>query len=585
MAGIATTSRLSDLPRREVHLLNLSAKTDAALAELAEGYERFLERDTTWTLEEVCHAAVVRRSHFPHRLTVMGRTSEEVRARLAALRGGQLTPGVYRNHSPRRATSVGFLFTGQGSQYAGMGKELMASEPVFKRALCRCEELSANDWPRRLLEVFLEGELLNQTEYTQPALFALEYALAELWRSWGIRPAWVLGHSLGEYVAACVAGALSLEDAWKLVVTRGRLMQALPPVGKMAAVRANQASLQPLLAEFGRDVAIAATNGPEDAVLSGQARSVDQVLAVLSQRGIDFQTLPVSHAFHSPLIEPMADEFDRALAEVEFRPLQIPLVSNVSGQIVPPGTILDAPYWRRHSRFSVRFQDGIQALHEAGCRAFLELGPKPVLTGLGRRCLPEGDSLWAFSLFPRRDDQETLLEALAQLHTHGVSVDWSNLYPRAGVRLAPAPTYPFQRRTIWFETPSTPSNPSDSRTMPAPTLESPPAVPSAADETAILLEQLRSLTAQLLRTTPGELDVHAPFLEMGADSLVLMEAVRLIEKTFGVQIRIRQLFETHTNLAESSRAICRKTSRPIGARPCFHRPTLPPTQPRHPHHP
>ncbi len=295
------------------------------------------------------------------------------------------------------------------------------------------------------------GNLLNQTAYTQPGLFAIEYALAELWRSWGIAPNMLLGHSVGEYVAACLADVFSLEDGLKLIAARGRSMQALSAGGVMAAVFADKEKVEAALAHFANDVAIAAYNGPENIVISGRAEAVQTILASLHEAGIKTKALAVSHAFHSPLMEPMLDEFERIAREITFHAPRIPLVSNVTGRVFAEGEIPNARYWREHVRAAVRFAEGVSTLHQHGCNLFLEIGPNPTLSGMGLRCLPEGAATWLPSLSQGKDDHEQLLKSVGALYAHGLAPDWNALYDAPSRRRVKLPLYPFQRERYWIE--------------------------------------------------------------------------------------------------------------------------------------
>jgi acyl transferase domain-containing protein len=296
-----------------------------------------------------------------------------------------------------------------------------------------------------------EAALLDQTAYTQPALFALEYALFALWRAWGITPDLVAGHSIGELVAACVAGVFSLEDAVRLVAARGRLMQALPAGGAMVSIAAPEAEVAAAVAPHAASVSIAAINGPEQVVIAGAEQAVQAIAQAFAARGVRTKALSVSHAFHSPLMAPMLEAFGRVAESVTYQRPSLALVSNVSGK---PSTeeVRTPGYWVRHVREAVRFSDGVKALHEAGAGTFIEVGPKPTLLGLVPACLPETAPALLASLRAGRDETTTVLEALGGFWTLGGAVDWARLFP-AGGRRVPLPTYPWQRERYWIEPP------------------------------------------------------------------------------------------------------------------------------------
>ncbi|HKQ62972.1 MAG TPA: acyltransferase domain-containing protein, partial [Candidatus Polarisedimenticolaceae bacterium] len=341
---------------------------------------------------------------------------------------GRASEGVQHGRA-EPAGRIAFLFTGQGAQYAGMGRELYATAPVFRRALDACDRLLRPRLERPLLSVLHPAGdaagLLDQTGYTQPGLFALEWALAELWRSWGIAPDVVLGHSVGEYAAVCVAGVLSLEDGITLIAERGRLMQALPEGGAMAAAFTDEATVAPLIAPRADRVSIAALNGPAQTVVSGDGDAVGEVLAELKARGIGGKRLVVSHAFHSPRMDPMLDAFERTAAGLRFSPPRIGLVSNVTGLLAAGQDATSARYWRRHVREPVRFRQGMQSVIDAGCRTRIEIGPSPTLLAMGRRAVAEPAGLWLPSLQKGQGDWETMLGSLGALWVAGHRVDWS----------------------------------------------------------------------------------------------------------------------------------------------------------------
>ena len=442
---------------RPMHVLALSAKSEGALQELAGRYARHVAGHPELGIGDVCFTANTGRSHFAQRLAVVADTGEELAQRLGSAARGESVTGVVRGESSSGEGKLAFLFTGQGSQYVGMGRELYESEAVFREALERCAEILEPQLERPLLSVLYaqdegsEGSLLDETGYTQPALFALEYALSELWRSWGIEPSVVLGHSVGEYVAACVAGVFSLEDGLKLIAERGRLMQALPRDGAMAAVFAEEARVLEALSGREDVLSVGAVNGPGNVVVSGQAQALEEVLAGLKSAGVRSKRLTVSHAFHSPLMEPMLDAFEAVAAEVTYAPPRLGLVSNVTGGLVDGEAVCNAGYWRSHVRSPVRFADSLLALSAQGCKRFLEVGPGTTLLGMGQQCVEVPGGLWLPTLRKGRSDWAQVLETLSELYVNGVTVDWAGVdraYPRRRVSL---PTYPFQRQRYWVE--------------------------------------------------------------------------------------------------------------------------------------
>ena len=441
-----------------LHLLALSARSAPALHELADRYARRLAANPALPIEAVCHTANNGRAHFDHRLTIVAPTTPKATQQLADFAAGQLASGVRQRQAPATAPKVAFLFSGQGSQYIGMGQELYKTQPTFRAALKRCAEFLHPHLDIPLLEILHpESPITNtqypitNTQYTQPALFALEYALAQLWQSWGVEPSAVLGHSVGELVAACVAGVFSLEDGLALVAARGRLMGALPVGGVMAAVFANEARVATVIAQATAGVSIAALNAPQQVTISGALDSVEAAIVAFHSEGIACQRLQVSHAFHSPLMEPILAEFGQITGGVEFALPQIDFVSNLTGQLA--NAEITAPqYWQRHVRQPVQFEAGLRALQQQGVDVFVEIGPQPTLLGLGRQCLPDVESdRWLASLRKGRSDWETLLASLAAMYTHGVSVNWTGVEsePASERQRVVLPTYPFQRRSYW----------------------------------------------------------------------------------------------------------------------------------------
>ncbi|NUO79482.1 type I polyketide synthase [candidate division KSB1 bacterium] len=480
--------RVGEVAPSPLHrLLALSAKNDAALRELAKNYAQHFAANTEHSLADVAFTANAGRAHFNHRIALVAETREQARAQLAAFVVDEKPAGLQcgKIEDGHRA-EVAFLCTGQGAQYHDMGKQLYETQPVFRAALDKCGALLRSYLEKPLLSVLypemsaeqsdtpIKGgiavetqlasgvqqpatnnqqlttnNLLDQTAYTQPALFAIEYALAELWRSWGIAPSYVMGHSVGEYVAACVAGVFSLEDGLKLIATRARLMQALPQNGSMAAVFAHEETVRKAVMTQLDKVDVAAINGPENVVISGAREAVDEILRQLESEGHRNKPLVVSHAFHSPLMEPMLDEFERIASEIKYSAPRIPLLSNLTGQFVADDEMTSARYWRKHVREAVRFAEAMATLQEHACKIFVEIGPSPTLLSMGQRCLPEHSAIWLPSLRKGRDDWQQMLETLAGLYAQGVNVDWENFHRDQALHRVVLPTYPFQRQRYW----------------------------------------------------------------------------------------------------------------------------------------
>ena len=449
-----TPKPVEETIKRPQHLFVLSAKTEAALQELASCYARSLEKATNITIENICYTTTTGRTHFQRRLAIACHEIQELRAKLDDFVSGKEVSGCTLGSIDRTTGDVAFLFAGQGSQYTGMGWQLYQTQPTFKKALDRCAEILHPYLERSLLEVLYpkqaEDSQLDQTAHTQPALFALEYALYQLWISWGIQPHAVMGHSVGEYVAACVAGVFSLEDGLKLIAARGQLMGQLPPGGEMVSLMASVQRVRAAIADDG-SVAIAAINGPESTVISGEAAAVREAIARLEAEGINSKPLKVSHGFHSPLMEPMLAEFEQVARQISYSPPQMAMIANVTGKVATQ-EVATPEYWCRHVLSAVNFVGGMETLDRLGCQIFLECSVQPLLLGMGRQCLPEAAGVWLPSLRPGRSDWQQMLESLGELYARGVKVDWQGFdrdYPQR--RKVSLPTYLFQRQRYWLE--------------------------------------------------------------------------------------------------------------------------------------
>ncbi|MES9500535.1 type I polyketide synthase, partial [Streptomyces koyangensis] len=432
--------------------LPLSAKSEEALRAQAVALRSRMESDPSARPVDLAYSLATTRTAFDHRGVVVGRDRAHLLAGLEALASGGA--GVVQGAvSSSAAGKLAFLFTGQGAQRVGMGRELYASFPVFAASFDEVGEVYGRLAGGSLREA-LDSEEVHGTGVAQPGLFAVEVALFRLWESWGVRPDAVSGHSVGEIAAAHVAGVLGLEDAVRLVVARGRLMAALPEGGAMLAVQAGEETVAPLLAGREGDVSLAAVNGPSSVVVSGAASAVADIASALKEQDIRVRPLTVSHAFHSPLMDPMLTEFAEVVDGLSFAAPALPFVSALTGNLVAAEELGSSRYWVSHAREAVRFHDALLALSELGVSRFVEVGPDAVLTALARNAFAEEAAVCVASVRRDRPEDEAVLQALGALFTDtDTTIDWREVYgPQA--RVTDLPTYPFQRERYWLDTPA-----------------------------------------------------------------------------------------------------------------------------------
>ncbi len=439
-------------------IITVSAKSADALSALCGRYAGYLQQHPQTSLADFAFTLNAGRSHFQHRIALLVNSTKEASDQLQQLADQRVEDHpAYRFIAGYEEPSIGFLFTGQGSQYSGMGRALYTQNAVFRSAVDHCDDVLSGKLAHKLLAILCGEEtipvdLINETQWTQPALFTFEYALALMWLSWGVRPSVVLGHSLGEYVAACVAQVFPVEAALALAYERGRLMATLPRGGAMLAVRAGEQEVVEIIREF-TQLDIAAVNGSRNVVVSGDSTQIQRLRDLLAGKGIVAQLLTVSHAFHSVLMEPILDEFEQRAAKLTYDAPAIPLVSNVSGKIHSSQERTDASYWRKHIRSTVRFSEGFASLMEQRPAALLEIGPDPVLLGMAKPSLAHSSVACCASLRRGKDTWATLYETVRQLYLQGVHVQWSGVYEDRSVRKLALPTYPFQRQRYWVAIP------------------------------------------------------------------------------------------------------------------------------------
>ena len=436
--------------------LPLSAKTESALQEAAARLHTHLQENPQLGPRDLAYSLTTTRSLFEHRAVALGESREDLLSSLSALAEGSESPHTTKAKATPGKTA--FLFSGQGAQRPGAGKELYEQEPLFKEALDQiCAELDQHlDQPLKGL-LFAEpgskqAELLDQTQYTQPALFALEVALYRLLESQGLTPDLLAGHSVGEIAAAHISGVFDLPDAAKLICARGALMGALPEGGAMLAIAATEAEAESYLKD-NQELSVAAINSPTSTVLSGTEEAIEKAKAHFQAEGKKTKRLAVSHAFHSHLIEPMLEEFAEVAKSLTYAEPRIPIVSNTTGELLDPAQATDPAYWVSHVRQAVRFADSIQALKDKGASVFVEIGPEAALCPMAAETLEAKELQGATvpTLREGRGETEAIALSLASAHVHGARLDWSSFFRGTGAKRVPLPTYPFQRKRYWLD--------------------------------------------------------------------------------------------------------------------------------------
>ncbi len=444
----AAANAESDDASSSLEVLTFGASTETGLLRTAEKWSSFLERSSL-PYGQICSASNVYRHAGKHRLALLTDSPQEARRLLAQLAAGELPSQAYQGNTRSGRANLAMLFTGQGAQYAGMGQGLYGRMPAFRDAMDRCDALYSNEVGHSLKDV-LWGEKsteLGETQYTQPATFCLQYALAQLWQALGLKPSFLIGHSVGEYAAACLAGVFSLEDGLKLIIKRGQLMIALTQPGDMLAIQAQRQEVGALIAEHAGQVSIAAQNSSNSLVISGERATIALVKAQLDQKGISNTRLQVSHAFHSPLMQPMLEAFRHQAQAIELRPPSLPFYSTVLGRRVD-NELCDAEYWVNQIAAPVEFYTALQALLQEKVGAFLEIGPSATLVDITRRALSaDEEQVVLYSLRKNFDDYAVLRSTLAQLYVQGVM---EKLPVNGPARKFPLPVEALNEKTYWL---------------------------------------------------------------------------------------------------------------------------------------
>jgi phthiocerol/phenolphthiocerol synthesis type-I polyketide synthase E len=527
----------SPAPSRAEQLIVLSARTETALDAAARRLAAHLEQNPEQPLADVAWTLQQGRRAFAHRRAVVARTHAEAAQALAdAARG-------VAGRAGEEAPAAVFLFPGQGAQYAGMARGLYEREPVFRAELDRCAQLLIPHLGLDLREAIFsdDADRLKQTALTQPALFAVEYAIARQWMAWGVAPESMIGHSVGEYVAACLAGVFSLQDALALVAERGRLMQALPS-GSMLAIPLPAAEVEPAL---GGSVSVATINAPDRCVVSGPGDEIARLEAELAGRGVQAKRVETSHAFHSPMMDPILDAFAARVAQTVRGAPALRWVSNLTGTWITPEQATDPAYWAGHLRQAVRFADCVVTLAAEGRRrVFIECGPGRTLSSLVRRQVPESAAIHSLRhADDGADDVEVLLGALGRAWAAGTGIDWRAVHGGQARRRVPLPTYPFERKRFWID-----RAPQPGFVAPAATAGSDEAdADGAADDPragwSATERAIGGIWETLFGAAPG---LHDDFFEQGGDSLMATQLAARIRAELGAEIGVRAVFEAPT---------------------------------------
>ena len=541
-------ARPASAPAQGAQLLVLSARTETALARRCADLADWLEHNPGANLADVAHTLRVGRRRFEKRAAIICADPAEAVAKLRRMAPGETLRGTHAGEAP----PVTFLFPGGGAQYAGMARDLYAAQPAFRAALDACNRIYEARTGGSLVARILDADTpLEQPSVALPALFAVEYAMAQTWLAWGVEPAAMIGHSMGEYAAACLAGVFSLEDALELVLCRGRLFDTLQP-GSMLSVPLPAADLSDRLTA---DLSIAAINRDDQCVVSGPTDAVQALADTLAKDGVETRRVHINVAAHSTLVEPILGEFGDQLRRITLNAPTRPFLSNLTGDWITEAEATDPDYWVRHLRGTVRFADGMARLLEEPERTFLEIGPGQVLSTLTRQNARRGagHDVIATLRHPQetKSDTDFLLEAAAKFWLAGGTFDEA-AFAGAGRRRTPLPTYPFERTRHWIDAVPFAANDQAAATpaaVAAPArIEAPAAATLVEAEPAArrerILAQLKAIICRLSGLPIERVDAHATFLELGFDSLFLTQANAAFKKAFKVKLSTRQLIET-----------------------------------------
>jgi malonyl CoA-acyl carrier protein transacylase len=523
------------------YAFNLSAKSEAALQESVKAFIQYLNENPTTNFKDLLYTLSVGRAAYDYKLSAnVESVSELLEVLNEFIAQGKSKKIQINQQEIARNRDIAMLFTGQGAQYHGMGKELYETSTVFKTAVDQCNTLLLPHLEVPIIDV-LYGEndaLVNETIYTQPALFVVEYALSELYKSWGIVPKAVAGHSVGEFVALTVGGVLSLQDALTLIANRGKLMQSLPTgEGGMAAILASEAEVKPYLADF-KQVNIAAVNSPKGITISGNKEEVNQLVEKLKADKFKAIPLVVSHAFHSYLMDPILSDFEAVAAKVQINSPKIPIISNVTGKELSVSD-LTPQYFSQHIRGTVRFFDDVQYLsEELGMDIFLEAGPNPTLIGLAKQGIEKETALWLSSGKKGQSDWKMVWASLQDLYLADVKVNWKAVFSETGARKIELPTYAWQRKEYWYNPVKGQSPNPAKKTSNADVAAEVTSGQIVVNKDTLMDIMQREAVAILGLEKGSKLDIYKSIRDQGFDSMMSGEFLAKMEKYVGATLEM-----------------------------------------------
>nr|WP_315788444.1 acyltransferase domain-containing protein [Fischerella sp. JS2] len=556
----------AEVQERGYQLLCISAKTENALEQVTANLVNHLKEHRELNLADVAYTLNVGRRTFEYRRMVVCRDVDDALKALISL-DPQRVFNYYQKSSKR---PVIFMFSGQGAQYVNMAREIYEVEPIFRQQVDICADILKPHLGLDLRQLIYPSEQqiatasmqLQQTAIAQPALFVIEYAIAKLCMQWGVRPTAMIGHSIGEYVAATLAGVFSLEDALALVTARGEMMQLLP-LGSMLAVPLPEKDVQPFL---DKELSVAAINSPSTCVVSGRTEAIEALQTYLGSKGIDSRLLHTSHAFHSQMMEPVLASFQEQVKKVRLKSPQIPFISNLTGTWIRNDEATNPNYWSQHLRSCVRFSDGIFELLKQPQGIFLEIGPGRTLSTLTKQHLaPDTNQLVLTSLRHPQEQQSDitfLLNTLGRLWLAGIEIDWSEFYSDEQCYRVPLPTYPFERQRYWIEAKSLllsdEINPIfDSKEIEIKDLYSQYSRPILGNSYIAATDELEQQIAQIWQEVLGieQVGIYDNFFDLGGDSLIATQLASRLQVNFPVELPLRDLLLQALTVAKQAEMI------------------------------